>query len=121
MPDVVDSDSILVSFAPQSLEWEVSPMSRISNDDLYAVIGYQSSEELPNEPGATNTKATPTILALFDDPSLVSLKLAKNQYYHFIMAYIPNGKNVIEKIGDGWGTPFRVIVPGSEGNTPAPS
>lgn len=101
VPDVVESDSVLVSFAPQSLEWEVSPMSRASNDDLYAVVIYQSNTEIDKH--GTEVQSA---LTLFDDPNLISLKLAKNQYYHFVMTYIPNGKNVIEKIGDGWGAPF---------------
>ena len=102
--EVLDSDSVMVSFAPTSLEWEVSPMSRASNDDLYAVLVYQSKEERKN----MSIVEVHYALALFDDPSLISLKLAKNYYYHFVMAYVPNGKNVIEKKGDGWGTPFTL-------------
>ncbi|MBD5198706.1 MAG: hypothetical protein HDS86_06090 [Bacteroidales bacterium] len=99
--EVLDSDSVMVSFAPTSLEWEVSPMSRASNDDLYAVVVYQSNSEITK-----HSNEVQTALALFDDPTLISLKLAKNQYYHFVMTYVPNGKNVIEKVGDKWGAPF---------------
>ena len=102
--EVLDSDSVMVSLAPTSLEWEVSPMSRASSDDLYALIGYQSNDEL--EIG--DTEMTQVILALFDDPTLISLKLAKNRYYHFVMTYVPNGKNVIERRGDGWCEPFTL-------------
>ena len=105
--EVLDSDSVMVSFAPTSLEWEVSPMSRASNDDLYAVIVYQSNNPIENE-ADLHTKATQSALALFDDLNLISLKLAKNQYYHFAMTYIPNGKNIIEKQDKGWGAPFTL-------------
>lgn len=102
--EVLEGDSVMVSFAPQSLEWSVSPMSRASSDDLYAVRVYQSNNEIEDYEGTVESA-----IALFDDPNLISLKLAKNQYYHFVMVYIPNGKNVIEKIGENtWGAPFSL-------------
>lgn len=104
--EVLEGDSVMVSFAPQSLEWSVSPMSRASSDDLYAVLVYQSNDEIENYQGAVKSS-----IALFDDPNLITLKLVKSQYYHFVMAYIPNGKNVIEKIGDDmWGAPFSLFL-----------
>lgn len=102
--DVLKSDSVMVSFVPQSLEWSVSPMSRASSDDLYAILVYQSNNRIKDHSG-TNESA----IALFDDVNLISLKLSKSQYYHFVMVYVPNGKNVIEKISDTmWGSPFRI-------------
>lgn len=110
--EVLEGDSVMVSFAPQSLEWSVSPMSRASSDDLYAVLVYQSNNEIEDYQGTVQSA-----IALFDDPNLISLKLAKSQYYHFVMAYIPNGKNVIEKIGDNmWGAPFSLYY--YQENTP---
>ncbi len=105
--EFISSDTVLVSFVPQSLEWGLSPMSRASSDDLYGIIVYQSNVEINSENGFSSN-AQQCALAIFDDINLLSIKLSKNQFYHFGMVYIPNGKNILEPIGDGWGTPFTL-------------
>ena len=101
----MDGDSITVALAPQSLEWVESPIARASNDDLYGVMVEQSDKPY----GQANYNNTYYAFALFDDLNLITLKLVKNKYYHFKMVYVPNGKNIIEKIEDGWAEPFYLF------------
>ncbi|MDE5844733.1 MAG: hypothetical protein K2H44_05050 [Muribaculaceae bacterium] len=102
----ISSDSVMVSLNLSSLEWEVSPMSRASNDDLYGLIVYQTQDSICDGKYPTTSQ---TATALFDNPSLISLKLAKNQYYHFSMIYIPDGKNLVASNGNGrWQEPFYI-------------
>lgn len=104
------SDSVMVSLALSSLEWNVSPMSRASNDDLYGLIVFQSRDSICHGKITANASTvTQTALAIYDNPSLITLKLAKNQLYHFSMIYVPNGKNLIESDGKGgWKEPFAL-------------
>ena len=99
----ISSDSVMVSLALSSLEWDVSPMSRASNDDLYGFIVYQSKDSLGQSP------TTQVATGLYDNPNLITMKLAKEQFYHFVMIYMPNGKNLVESAGPGkWYEPFAI-------------
>ena len=117
-PDVPDEpifegDTVAVRIAASSLEWNVQPMSRAGNNDLYGLLVQQSSNAITDDDfGYLNT---PVVDAVFDDPSLITLKLVKNKYYYIRLTYIPNGKNVIASRGaNKWGCPFYAIFSGQE-------
>lgn len=107
-PDVPDlptysGDTVAVRIAATSLEWNVEPMSRAGSNDLYGIMVYQTPRPFIDE----WIPQTLVAVAVFDDPSLITLKLAKSQYYHIRMTYVPNGKNVIASRGTNkWGCPF---------------
>ena len=102
----ISSDSILVSFKlGGDIKYSEEVLSRSSSNDLYAVRVYQSQNELTTLEVLQNVTTYAT--GYFDTPSNVVLKLAKNRYYHFEMAYIPNAKNLIYKYPEGhYGVPF---------------
>lgn len=107
-PDVPDEpifegDTVAVRIAATSLEWDAQPMSRAGGNDLYGIMVYQTAKAFADEWSAISLAA----IAVFDDPSLITLKLVKSNYYHIHMTYIPNGKNVIASRGSNkWGCPF---------------
>lgn len=102
----ISSDSILVSFKlGGDFKYSEEVLSRSSSDDLYALRVYQSQDKLKDLGVLANVTTYAT--GYFDSPSNVVLKLAKNRFYHFEMAYVPNAKNVIFKYKEGhYGTPF---------------
>lgn len=102
----VSNDSITVSFKlGGDFKYSEEVLSRASSNDLYAVRVYQSQKELTTLDVLPNVTMYAT--GYFDSPSNVVLKLAKNRYYHFEMAYIPNAKNLIHQFPEGnYGIPF---------------
>ncbi|MDE5857594.1 MAG: hypothetical protein K2H32_04475 [Muribaculaceae bacterium] len=104
----ISSDSVMVSLNLSSLEWEVSPMSRANNDDLYALAVFQSVDSIPADGGGPHVNGA--ACAIFDNPNLINLKLSKRHYYHFSLTYIPDGKNLVEPAGEGkWMNPFTLL------------
>ena len=103
----VSSDSVIVSFKlGGDFKYSEEDMSRSTSNDLYAVRVYQSQNELTTLD--VLTKVTLYATGYFDTPSNVVLKLAKNRYYHFEMAYIPNATNLIHQFPEGhYGLPFH--------------
>lgn len=101
-----DTDSVIVSFKlGGDFKYSEEDLSRSTSNDLYAVRVYQSQKELTTLHVMENVTIYAT--GYFDTPSNVVLKLAKNRYYHFEMAYIPNAKNLIHKFPEGhYGIPF---------------
>lgn len=102
----LSADSVLVSFKlGGDFKYTEEDLSRSTSNDLYAVRVYQSQKELTTLEVLQNVTTYAT--GYFDTPSNVVLKLAKNRYYHFEMAYIPNAKNLIHQFPEGhYGIPF---------------
>ena len=102
----VSADSVIVSFKlGGDFKYSEEEMSRSTSNDLYALRVYQSQKELTTLNVLENVTTYAT--GYFDTPSNVVLKLAKNRYYHFEMAYIPNAKNLIHQFPEGnYGIPF---------------
>ena len=105
MPSV-SADSVVVSFTlGGEFKYTEEDMSRSASNDLYAVRVYQSQKELTTLDVLQNVTTYAT--GYFDTPSNVVLKLAKNRFYHFEMAYIPNAKTLIHQFPEGhYGVPF---------------
>ena len=111
-PDVPDEpifegDTVAVRIAATSLEWDAQPMSRAGGNDLYGIMVYQAATPLYDDDYNIFYPPMLIAVAVFDDPSLITLKLVKSQYYFIRMTYVPNGKNVIASRGTNkWGCPF---------------
>ena len=97
----ISPDSSWVYFTPE-LEFGEEPLVRSGNnqDDLY-VVGV--TQIIPSETynGSKYTAYYLYAWGYFDNLDLAVFKLAKMHKYSFVMAYIPNGKNVLYKDPDG--------------------
>ena len=133
IPEVSDisPDSTWVTFKPE-LEFGEEPLVKSSsNNDLY-VVGV--TQIIPSETynGSKYTDYYLYAWGYFDNLDLAVFKLSKMYKYTFVMAYIPNGKNLLYKNPDGtYGHPCSTSMgenaiinniiygAGSENNWPA--
>ena len=97
----ISPDSSWVYFTPE-FEFGEEPLVRSGNsqDDLY-VVGV--TQIIPSEAYNGSEYSAYYLYAwgCFDNLDLAVFKLAKMHKYSFVMAYIPNGKNVLYKYPNG--------------------
>lgn len=101
-PIGTSSDSIIITLkAGGEVLLSQEPLTRTGTNDLYALNVQQSINPLDDYTGRTRYA-----YGYFDNLSNIELVLAKNMYYHFELAYIPNGKNLVHQYPDGhYGNP----------------
>ena len=79
------------------IDIEESPLSKASSNDLYGIQVYSKT---------STTEYTPYAYGLFDDKSLMTVKVLEGYNYKFIATMIVNGKNKIEYSLDSYSYPF---------------
>lgn len=92
----ISSDSVYVKLCTGGeLQITTEPLGRATSDrDLFALNVFSEQEKYEGTTENISGYFTPYAYGYFDDLNLVILKLAKSRYYHFALAYIPNGKDV---------------------------
>lgn len=88
-------------------EVSVAPMTKTdaSSDDLYYVSITEPFNFADTHPDSRYTNTINYASGLFDNLN-TPIKLYKNHTYFINVIYIPNGKNLIQNRGKGYGTPF---------------
>lgn len=109
-PDLpeISSDSVYVKLCVGGeLKITTEPLGRATSDrDLFALNVFSEQEKYEGTTENISGDFTPYAYGYFDDLNLIVLKLAKNRYYHFALAYIPNGKDVLYRYPNGnYGNP----------------
>lgn len=86
-----------------------SPLSRVSGNDLYGIQVYSC----PNIEG--NTDYTPYAYGLFDNTSLMNIKLLEGYKYNFKATMVVDGKeNIYSSDGRFFVSPFAVVADHTE-------
>ncbi len=104
----ISGDSVYVKLCTGGeLKITTEPLGRETSDrDLFALNVFSEQEKYEGTAENISGYFTPYAYGYFDDLNLVILKLAKSRYYHFALAYIPNGKDVLYQYPDGgYGNP----------------
>lgn len=111
--DVIeDSDSITVTF---KLGGEIGiteePLgSRASSNDLYGLNVFQTLQPIYSAEDYGNYYYNLYAYGVFDDLGYMTLKLAKDRYYHFELVYVPDAKTLVHQYKDGhYGSPFQCM------------
>ncbi len=107
-----DSDSITITF---KLGGEIGiseePLnSRAGTNDLYGLNVFQTLQPIYSSEDYGNHYYNLYAYGVFDNLGYMTLKLAKNRYYHFELVYVPDAKKLVYQYNDGhFGSPFQCM------------
>ena len=108
-PETPTPKEYTVSFgwAGEIVDITESPLTRATTNDLYGIQVYSSPS------GAMSPNYTQYAYGLFDDTSLMTIKLIEGYMYKFIITMVVDGKNKIANGNNDYCAPFVTI----NGNT----